>query len=76
MHDTNGVELATAHLARDCTLHHDERGDQEGGAIIFLFGYSGSRYSVSRVILAELRPVARLRNSVNRLPNTRKEVTA
>jgi hypothetical protein len=29
MHDTNGVELATAHLARDGTLHHDERGDQE-----------------------------------------------
>src|ERR687894_2142466 len=50
MHDTNGVEFATAHLATDVTLHYAERGDREGEAIIFLHGYSDSWYSFGRVL--------------------------
>ncbi len=50
MHETNGVEFATAHLATDVTLHYAERGDREGEAIIFLHGYSDSWYSFGRVL--------------------------
>lgn len=50
MHETNGVEFATAHLATDVTLHSAERGDREGEAIIFLHGYSDSWYSFGRVL--------------------------
>ena len=45
MHETNGVEFATAHLATNVTLHYAERGSREGEAIIFLHGYSDSWYS-------------------------------
>lgn len=31
MHETNGVEFATAHLATDVTLHSAERGATEKG---------------------------------------------
>ena len=50
MHETNGVEFATAHLATDVTLHYAERGDREGEAIIFLHGYSDSWYSFGQVL--------------------------
>ena len=50
MHETNGVEFATAHLATNVTLHYAERGSREGEAIIFLHGYSDSWYSFSRVL--------------------------
>jgi alpha-beta hydrolase superfamily lysophospholipase len=50
MHETDGVEFATAHLATDVTLHDAERGDREGEAIIFLHGYSDSWYSFGRVL--------------------------
>jgi hypothetical protein len=34
MHETDGVEFATARLATDVTLHVAEQGDRAGEAII------------------------------------------
>jgi pimeloyl-ACP methyl ester carboxylesterase len=73
MRETNGVVFATTRLATDETLHYAERSSREGETIIFLHGYSDSWYSFSRVVpllSAELRPGARLPNSVSQLPNT------
>src|SRR5918994_7243738 len=50
MHETYGVEFATAPLATGVTLHYAEQGDREGEAIIFLHGYSDSWFSFSRVL--------------------------
>ena len=50
MHETNGVEFATTHLATGATLHYAECGDRAGEAIIFLHGYSDSWFSFSRVL--------------------------
>jgi len=50
MHEPNGVEFATTHLATGLRVHYAERGDREGGAIIFLHAYVDSWFSYSRVL--------------------------
>jgi pimeloyl-ACP methyl ester carboxylesterase len=55
MHQPNGVEFATTHLATGLRVHYAEQGDQEGEAIVFLHAYVDSWFSYSRV-LALLSP--------------------
>ena len=50
MHQPNGVEFATIHLATGPRLHYAEQGDREGEAIIFLHAYADSWFSYSRVL--------------------------
>ena len=51
MNQPNSIEFATTPLlSTGVRLHHAERGDREGEAIIFLHGYSDSWFSFSRVL--------------------------
>src|SRR5919205_2320626 len=50
MHRLNDVQFSMTHLTTNLTLHYAEQGDQAGGAIILLHGYSDSWFSFSRVL--------------------------
>lgn len=50
MHQPNDVKFATTQLSTGVRLHYAEKGDPSGEAIIFLHGYSDSRFSFSRVL--------------------------
>ena len=50
MHQPNGVEFVTTHLATGLRMHYAEQGDREGEAIIFLHAYVDSWFSYSRVL--------------------------
>jgi non-heme chloroperoxidase len=49
MHQSNGVEFATARLSTGLQVHYAEQGDREGEAIVFLHAYVDSWFSYSRV---------------------------
>jgi non-heme chloroperoxidase len=44
------IQFATTHLTTGPRLHYAERGDPTGEAIVFLYGYSDSWFSFSRVL--------------------------
>jgi len=40
MHESDGAQLATTHLATNVTFHYVERSDRKREAIKFVHGYS------------------------------------
>jgi non-heme chloroperoxidase len=50
MHQPNGGEFATTHLATGPRLHCAEQGDRTGEAIVFLHAYADSWFTYSQVL--------------------------